>query len=127
MRNFIISLICISVLLCSWTAFAIYSNKTLHDCQIISSKMINDSIPNEQWDAADKDFKQLIKVWNKYKPAAHFFLDSKDINEIDCTLKKAHLYMHAYDISNSTGEIAYVRDKFKMLYNNDSPTIFNIF
>lgn len=127
MRNFIISLICLLVTLCSWTAFSVYSAKTTDVLQAQSHHLVYSSINNGDWTSAEKDYLRLSKTWNKYKSAAVFFLDSREINEIECTMDKAYLYMKAQDISNSSGEFSSLKDKFKFLHQNDSVTLSNIF
>lgn len=127
MRNFIISLISLLIILCLWSGFSFYSKETTDSLQKQSHKLIVSSIRNEDWRAAEIDYRKLSRMWHKYRKTAVIFLDSKDINEIDSTMDKAHLYMQAKDVSNSTGEFSYLKDKFGFLYQNDKVSIANIF
>lgn len=127
MRNFIISLISLLIILCLWAGFSHYSSETTKILQGQAHKLIVSSINKEDWISAEKDYKQLLQTWNSYKKTASIFLDARDINEIDSTLDKAHLYMEAEDVSNSSGEFSYLKDKFKFLYTNDSISLSNIF
>jgi len=127
MRNFIISLVCLMIMLFSWTAFSIYSSKMTNTLQVQSHHLIYSSIEKGDWTSAYNDYNKLSETWHKYKKAAAIFLDSKDINEIDSTMDKAYLYMKAEDISNSSGEFSYLKDKFKFIHQNDSITFTNIF
>lgn len=126
MRNFIISLISLLIILCLWTGFSHYSSETTRELQTQTHKLIA-SIYNEDWVPAEKDYRQLLQIWDNYKKTASIFLDGKDLNEIDSTLDKAHLYMEAEDVSNSSGEFSYLKDKFRFLYTNDSLSLSNIF
>ena len=127
MRNFIVSLISLLIVFCLWGAFSLYSEKATNELQIQSQQLINSSIKSENWALAEEDYGQLFKMWTRYKKFASLFLDAKDINEIDSTMDKAHLYMQAKDVSNSTGEFSYLRDKLGFLYTNDSVSLSNIF
>lgn len=127
MRNFMISLTCLLIVLCLWAGFAYYSGKTTGALQVQSDQLINSSIRNENWESAEDDYRQLSEMWHRYKRIASIFLDAKDINEIDSTMDKAHLYMEAKDISNSTGEFSYLKNKFRFLYQNDTVSLPNIF
>lgn len=127
MRNFIVSLICLVIILCLWCGFSLYSKNTTNALQSQTQTLITDSINRQDWESAEREYVHLLKTWEQYKKYASIFLDSKDINEIDSTLDKAHLYMKAEDVSNSTGEFSYLRDKFSFLYKNDSLSFSNIF
>lgn len=127
MRNFVISLICLCVLLGIWGCFSVYSSRISEEMQLQSEVLIEEAIKQSDWNAAEEDFRKLSAMWDEYKIPASFFIDLKDINEIDCTLSKAHLYIEAEDISNSSGEISYLKDKFKLLHRNDSLLLTNIF
>lgn len=127
MRNFIVSLIFITIVFCLWAGFSLYSSKMTDALQAQSQELIASSINKGDWDSAEEDYKQLSRMWHKYKKTASIFLDSKDINDIDSTMDKAYLYMKAEDISNSSGEFSYIKDKFKFLYTNDTLSFSNIF
>lgn len=127
MRNFIVALISLLIILSAWAVFSLYSEKLTSDLQEQSHKLITTSISNQDWVSAEVDYRQLSEMWQKYKRTASIFLDAKDINEIDSTMDKAYLYMQAKDVSNSTGEFSYLKDKFNFLYKNDTVSFANIF
>ena len=127
MRNFIVSLFSLLIILCLWGSFSLYSEKVTGDLQAQSQTLINTSISSEDWDSAETDYRQLSETWHKYKRTASFFLDAKDINEIDSTMDKAYLYMKAKDVSNSTAEFSYLKEKFRFMYQNDTLSLHNIF
>ena len=127
MRNFIASLIAILIVLCVWIGFSVYSSGMSDSLQAQTAQLVTSSINKGDWISAEKDYQQLSAMWNEYRKAASVFLDSKDINEIDSTMDKAYLYMQAEDISNSSGEFSYLKDKFKFLHQNDTVTFANIF
>ena len=127
MRNFIISMISILIVLCLWTGFTIYSASKSQALQAQAQLLITSSINKGNWISAEKDYIKLTEMWHDYRKVASIFLDAKDINEIDSTMDKAYLYMQAKDISNSSGEFSYLKDKFRFLHQNDTVTFTNIF
>lgn len=126
MRNFLASLICLSIILSIWGVFTVYSGNMSEALQAQSEKLISGPVQENNWTSAENEYNKLNELWTSYKKHAAIFLDSKEINEIDCTLGKAHLYLKAEDVSNSTGEFSYLKDKFKALHKNDTVTFSNI-
>ena len=127
MRNFIVSMISLLIVISLWAGFSVYSGKMTEALQTQSQKLITSSISREDWASAEADYRQLSELWHRYKKTASIFLDAKDINEIDSTMDKAYLYMEAQDVSNSTGEFSYLKDKFRFLYQNDTLSLSNVF
>lgn len=127
MRNFIVSMISLLIVISLWVGFSVYSGKMTDALQTQSQKLITSSISREDWASAETDYRQLSELWHRYKKTASIFLDAKDINEIDSTMDKAYLYMKAQDVSNSTGEFSYLKDKFQFLYQNDTLSFSNVF
>lgn len=127
MRNFLISLICLLIVLLLWTGFFMYSHKMSTLLQTQSDTLVYGAINKGDWESASADYATLLRTWHQYRITASLFLDAKDINEIDSTMDKAHLYMKAHDISNSSGEFSYLKDKFKFIHQNETPNLSNIF
>ena len=127
MRNFIISLICTLAVLAAWGGFHSYSAEMTDDLQAKSNELIFSSIEKEDWISAEEDYMELSQLWHRYRRPASVFLDARDINEIDSIMDKAYLYMKAEDVSNSSGEFCYLKDKFKALSESDTVSLANIF
>ena len=127
MRNFIISLICLLILIFTWIGFSFYSSNAIAMIQEQTDVLISDSIRAADWTSAETEYGKLCSMWNQYKKAGSIFLDTRDINEIDSVLEKAYFYMKAHDISNSSGEFSYLKDKFGFIHQNETITFSNIF
>ena len=65
--------------------------------------------------------------WEGYKKRASYFLDNNALNHIDSTFNKIVFYISADDLSNSSGELAYLNGLFESLYQNESLAPQNIF
>jgi hypothetical protein len=117
----------IIIILIAWTGFTLFSSEITEDCTFYASTLATQTIPSGNWTYAEKQFDTLCKQWHRYKKIAYYFLDAKEINDIDGTLQKAHLYMQAHDISNASGEMVYLKNRIHNLHQNDTIMIRNIF
>lgn len=127
MRNFIISLICIMFVFSAWLGFSSFSSYCSQQCISHAGKLISVYISSEDWDGASSQMDLLMESWDDYKKVAYFFLDAREINEIESALNKTSLYIEAHDISNSNGEISYLTEKIRYLHQSDLLLLHNIF
>lgn len=126
MRNFIISIVCLGALIGTWAAFGVYSNKTVHGYEQALEDRIIKAVEAEEWEKADKEFQNLSKDWHQYKKKAAFFLDTQSINDTDYSIARAKYYIKAEDVSNSSGELAALKEQLVFLHQNESITWGNI-
>ena len=126
MRNFVISLVCIIVIICVWACFTSYSSRLSSECISYADALVNEAIQEGDWTAAETIYSNMLDSWDRYKDIAYFFLDARDINEIDCILGKILLYMEAEDVSNSNGEISYLKNKIAAFHQSDTLRLRNI-
>lgn len=127
MRNFVISVICLSLLVGVWCVFDSYSDKTLHGYIEDIEDNIIIAVEDGKWDQASVDFEALSVSWHKYKKSAAFFLDTQTINDTDYSIAKAKYYIKAKDDSNSTGELNCLKEQLTFLDYNESLNWGNIF
>lgn len=127
MRSFIISIALLLSLIGTWCFFDTYSSNTLENYgQILESEVLL-SIESENWQSASEDFLSLQEEWQEYKQYAVFFLGTSELNEVDETMAKAYYYIKAEDISNASGEIAFLKRQLLFLNSNEKMTAGNIF
>ena len=127
MRNFIISLTCLAFVVAIWSVFDSYAlSKTLYYEEQINTILVS-YISENRWDEAREAFEDLHEDWEGYKKRASYFLDNNAINHIDSTFNKIVFYISADDLSNSSGELAYLNGLFESLYQNESLAPQNIF
>lgn len=127
MRNFIIALICLSLLIGAWCVFDNYSDDKLHGYINDIENTIIAEVESGKWDKAYSDFNALSKDWHKYKKHAAFFLDTRAINDTDYSIARSRFYIKAKDDSNSTGELACLKEQLTFLHYNESLDWGNIF
>ncbi len=127
MRNFIISIICLGVLIGAWTAFDFYSDDKITAYKDELDNNIIKTVEAKEWEKAYEDFEALSEDWHKYKKAAAFFLDTQAINDTDYSIAKAKYYIKAKDLSNSSGELSCLKEQLTFLHYNESLALGNIF
>lgn len=127
MRNFIISFICLFIIVFTWTCFDFYASARTDYYENTLATITNQYINRENWTEAKTAFKELHSEWKDYRHIASFFLDANDLNHIDNTFRKAEYYISACDRSNSAGELAYLKGLFIALHKNESISPANIF
>lgn len=127
MRNFIISLICLGVLIGVWMTFDSYSSHKLGSYKEALQQDIIKRVEAEEWDKAYETFEQFSKDWHGYKKIAAFFLDTQSINEADYSIAKSRYYIKARDVSNSSGELSCLKEQLSFLEYNESLAAGNIF
>lgn len=127
MRNFIISVICLGLLIGCWCVFDSYSDTRLQDYISRIEAEIIPEVEAKKWDEAYDHFQAISDDWHKYKKTAAFFLDTESINEADYSLARAKYYIKCKDDSNSTGELACLKEQLTFLHYNESLAAGNIF
>lgn len=127
MRNFIISAICLGLLVGIWGVFDLYSGNRIDECRARLSEDVIKAAQAGRWKRAERSFSQFSDDWKQYRKAAAFFLDTQDLNEIDYTIEKTAYYIKASDLSNASGELANLEDQLFYLHYNETPAAENIF
>lgn len=120
MRNFIVSILCLILLLGIWTIFDSYSNQKIHNYQYQLEENILSSVENREWDQALSDFQALSRDWHQYKKKAAFFLDTSAINDADYSIARAKYYIKEKDASNASGELACLKEQLTFLHYNET-------
>lgn len=127
MRNFIISALCLGILIGGWSIFAVYSNDKINDLQIQLTGGVIAAVEDGRWKDADASFSYFSKDWNQYRKSAAFFLNTQELNEVDCTIEKTAYYIKAFDLSNASGELASLNEQLFFLHYNETLSAENIF
>lgn len=127
MRNFVVSILCLGLILGCWFVFNHYSEDKISSFQAALEQEIQPSVESGNWKQAADDFAAVSKDWHGYKKKAAFFLDTRTLNDTDCTIARAKYYIKAKDLSNSSGELACLKEQLTSLHYNESPALGNIF
>lgn len=127
MRNFMISVLCLGILTGAWFCFDLYSDRTLQGYMETVDEQIITAIQEKNWELAGNEMDALSKNWHQYKKYAAFFLDTQTVNEADFSIARTRYYIEAKDLSNSTGELACLKEQLKFLHSNEELTFGNLF
>ena len=119
MRNFIISALCLGILIGGWSIFAVYSNDKINDLQTQLTSGVIAAVEDGRWN--------FSKDWSQYRKSAAFFLNTQELNEVDCTIEKTAYYIKAFDLSNASGELASLNEQLFFLHYNETLSAENIF
>lgn len=119
MRDLIISIICILILIVPWSIYSGYTSNAMNIYNASIDDRLIPSITSSDWDTAEKEFNIVSEKWDKHKKISAYFISTNDINEIDGTMSKVFYYIKMHDESNASGEVAYLKCKLNLLYEND--------
>ena len=126
MKDLIISIICMLILILPW---GFYSKYTTDSIELYNHTIDDELIPaieSRDWEKASAEFDVVSDKWDKHKKISAYFMSTEEINEIEGTVAKAYYYVKMQDESNSSGEVAYLKYKLNVLYNNETPNAANL-
>jgi len=126
-RALITSILCIAVIIASWSIFVNYSDKNIHKLMNTIEDDILISVYAEDWDKAEDQLNHLSKKWHKQKKIYSFFFNTMDINDTDFSIARAKNYVYAKDIPLASGELNCVKEQLGFLHLNELITLDNVF
>lgn len=127
MRALITSILCVAVIIASWSIFVNYSDKNIHKLMNTIEDDILISVYAEDWDKAEDQLNDLSKKWHKQKKVYSFFFNTMDINDTDFSIARAKNYVYAKDIPLASGELNCVKEQLGFLHLNELITLDNVF
>lgn len=113
MKDFVISLLCVAVMVAGWCLFRGYAAASINE--------ITGSL--EKGPVA---FSDAQEEWDRFRSAASFFKEDGSLNEIDADMEKCRGYMASGGASMFRAQAAELSEDIEALYSNDSLTIRNI-
>ena len=127
MRALITSILCVAIIIASWSIFVNYSDKNIHKLRNTIEDDILISVYAEDWDKAEDQLNDLSKKWHKQKKVYSFFFNTMDINDTDFSIARAKNYVYAKDIPLASGELNCVKEQLGFLHLNELITLDNVF
>ena len=127
MRALLTSILCVAVIIASWSIFVNYSDKNIHKLMNTIEDDILISVYAEDWDKAEDQLNDLSKKWHKQKKVYSFFFNTMDINDTDFSIARAKNYVYAKDIPLASGELNCVKEQLGFLHLNELITLDNVF
>ncbi len=74
MRSLVVSSLCLAVLLAGWGAFHYVSAEKSDEYITEIREVMIPAVQAEDWETAQKSFKEFGRDWHRYKKAAAYFL-----------------------------------------------------
>ncbi|WP_179238921.1 DUF4363 family protein [Sedimentibacter hydroxybenzoicus] len=127
MRMLIISLIFLLLMIGIWMW---YHFTSIEPMTKFYNESINDlliDIENEQWDKADEAILLYMNKWEEVKNVWIYFIDQKDLDGIESSMKKINVYIKNRDKSYAQAELEHMMILFNSIKENECLTIQNIF
>ena len=126
MKDLIVSTLLIAALIGCWLIFYGYSEFRITGFIQAIDEVVLPMAEDGNWSESLQEMEKLNVNWHKYKGIALLFLDTEIINEIDYSVARATQYIKARDISNSSGELLFIREQLRFLSSNDRVSLANI-
>ena len=117
MRMLIISLIFLLLMIGIWTWYNITSIEPVTEFYV----------ENGQWERADEEILLYISKWDEIKNIWVYFIDQKDLDAIETSIKKANVYISHREKSHAQAELEHMSILFNGIKENERLMIHNIF
>lgn len=110
-----------------WYAYETYSDEKLDAYVSAIENELLPAVEAERWSETEALLDSLTMAWSDYREKAVFFFDTVSINETDYTLARVKYYIKAKDFSNAAGELACLSEQLRLLGQNESLLVENVF
>ena len=127
MRMLIISLIFLLLMIGIWTWYNITSIEPVTEFYIESINDLLRNVENGQWERADEEILLYISKWDEIKNIWVYFIDQKDLDAIETSIKKANVYISHREKSHAQAELEHMSILFNGIKENERLMIHNIF
>lgn len=127
MRNFIISTLCLLVVIFAWCCFHSYSFQETNALQSQLDTIISEQIPAAKWNQAEKTIALFSENWANFKKSASYFLEEEALNDIDCAIKQSCYYIGMEETTTAIGELMFLKDAVARLHQTEQLIPENIF
>ena len=127
MKNLIIAAVCLLLLIVPWCIYDKYAGSTISKCTDILDSVILPAVQNEDWETAEKSYKEIMKYWNRFEKISEFFLDAASVNEADELVNKTKYHIKLRDASNAAADSSELIHLLSYLHENEMISYGNIF
>lgn len=127
MKMLVISFIVFLIIISIWFMFHFpYIDDVIND---YSERLveISNNVYLEQWDAVEIDLSNFVEDWGKIRKMWTYYLNQKDIDNIDISIKKLHIYIINKNKIMAQAEVEQLKVLFKIILENECIALDNIF
>ena len=127
MRMVVISLIILLLMIGIWAWFYYVSVDPATTYYWDSLIKLSDIVRNEDWETAKRDISIYTDKWYEVKKIWVFFLNQRDIDNIDSSIRQLNIYIENEEKILAQAELEHLIVLFYVIDENECLTIENIF
>lgn len=127
MRMMVISFIVILIIIFIWFWFHFSSIEVVTSYFLENLIDMSNTIDANDWDKARTDMITYSKKWEESKIPWIYFLNQKDIDNIDTSFAKLEIYIKNVNKTMAQAELEQLRSYFNVIKENECLTLDNIF
>lgn len=127
MRMLTISAVFLLVLILIWIWFHFTSIEIITSYYWESLAELSNFINNDDWSRAERDMQLYSNKWEETRKLWVYFINQRDIDEIDASMKKLHVYIRNFNKDMAQAEIEQLRLYFNVIKENECLSLDNIF
>lgn len=127
MRMVIISFIILLLMIGLWAWFYFGSVDPVTTYYWDNLTNLSDIVRNEDWETAKKDISVYTDKWYEVKKIWVFFLNQKDLDSIDSSIRQLNIYIENEEKILAQAELEHLIVLFYVIDENECLTLENIF
>ena len=127
MRMVVISLIILLIMIGIWAWFYYGSVDPVTTYYWDNLSTLAEIVKNEDWERAKEDIKIYTDKWYEIKKTWIFFLNQRDLDSIDSSLRQLNIYIENEEKILAQAELEHLIVLFYVIDENESLTLENIF
>jgi len=127
MRMVVISFIVFVLVILLWVWFHFTSVEVVTSYYWEKLIELSNSISVDDWNKAETDMMEYTVRWEKTRKLWIYFLNQKDINNIDASFKKLDVYIRNFDKTMAQAELEQLRMLFNVIKEQECLSLDNIF
>ena len=127
MRMVVISLIILLLMMGIWAWFYYGSVNPVTTYYWDNLEYLSSIVKNEDWETAKKDIALHTDKWYEAKKLWVFFINQKDIDNIDSSIRQLNIYIENEEKILAQAELEHLVVLFYVIDENESLILENIF
>lgn len=127
MRMVVISFIVLLIMILVWVWFHFTSIELITSFFWEDLINLSNYIYNDNWDKAEVNLAVYIKKWENARNLWVYFINQKDIDQIDKGFKMLNVYINNFNKTMAQAQIEELRVLFNVIKENECLSLENIF
>jgi len=127
MRMVLISFIFLLIIVFIWIWFYFTSIELVTTYYYENLIDLSNTIYADDWDKAETDMIKYSKKWEETRNLWIYFLNQKDIDNIDVSFRKLDVYIRNFNKTIAQAELEQLRALFNVIKENECLSLENIF